>query len=53
MKKIKEITKEDVWLGCIAIGPLLAFGAIYYPALSILAVIFIMIGIKGILTHVM
>jgi hypothetical protein len=37
----------------MAIGPLVAFGAVYYPALSLIAVIFIMIGIKGIMEHVM
>jgi hypothetical protein len=52
MDKIK-ITKESLWLGCIAIGPIMAYLAVYYPALTIIAVIFTMIGIKGILTHVM
>lgn len=51
MDKIK-ITKESLWLGCITIGPLLAYLSVYYPALIIIAVIFIVIGIKGILTHV-
>jgi hypothetical protein len=53
MKQVKKITKEDVWLGCIAVGPITAYLAIFYPGLSIIAVIFTIIGIKGILTHVM
>jgi hypothetical protein len=47
------IHKEKIWLSCMAIGPLMAFGAVYYPALSVIAVVFIMIGIKGIMEHVM
>jgi hypothetical protein len=50
---MKKVTKEHVWLSCIAIGPLLAFGAVYYPALSVLAVVFMIIGLKGILGDVM
>jgi hypothetical protein len=53
MKTIRKIKKEQVWLGCTIVGPILAFAAVYYPALSVLAIIFIIIGIKGILTHVM
>lgn len=53
MKQIKKIKKEQVWLTCIAIGPLIAFAAVYYPALSVLAVVFMIIGLKGILVDVM
>jgi hypothetical protein len=53
MKQIKKIKKEQVWLTCIAVGPLLAFSAVYYPALSVLAVAFMVIGLKGILVDVM
>ena len=53
MKHVKKIKKEHVWLGCMALGPLTAYAAVYNPALVIIAVIFMMIGIKGILTHVM
>jgi hypothetical protein len=53
MKILGKIKKEQVWLGCMAVGPILAFAAVYYPALSVLAIIFIIIGIKGILVHVM
>ena len=45
--------KHHVWLGCIAIGPMVSFGAVYYPALSVLAVVFIVIGLKGILSDIM
>lgn len=53
MKNIKKITKEHVWLSCIVIGPMMAFGAVYYPALSVLAIAFIIVGLKGILMDVM
>jgi len=49
MKWVSKIEREHVWMACIAIGPVLAFLAVYYPILSILAFIFIIIGIKGIL----
>ena len=52
-KKLKEIKKEYVWLGFIALGPITAFLSVYYPALSILAIIFIIIGIRGVLGDVM
>ena len=48
MNKIKNIKREDVWLGCMALGLLTAFGAVYNPALSVVAIIFLVIGIKGI-----
>ena len=47
------VKKHHVWLGCIAIGPLVSFGAVYCPALSILAVVFVIIGLKGILVDIM
>ena len=53
LKKIKKIKKEDVWLSCMVIGPILAYFAVFNPSLSIIAIIFIIIGIKGILVHVM
>jgi hypothetical protein len=53
MKKITNIKKEHVWLFCMGLGPMIAFTAVFYPAISIIAIIFMIIGIKGILTHVM
>jgi len=53
MKIFGKIKKEHVWLGCMAVGPIMAFGAVYYPALSVLAVVFILIGLKGILVDIM
>jgi len=50
---MKNIKKEQVWLGCLVIGPILALLAVYYPGLTILAIIFIVIGLKGVLLHVM
>ena len=52
MKSVIKITNEHVWLGCLAVGPLMAYGAIYNPAFSVLAVVFIIIGIKGTLYHI-
>jgi len=53
MKHLKKIKMEHVWVTCMVAGPLLAFAAVYYPALSVIAIIFIVIGLKGILTHIM
>ncbi len=50
---MKKVTKEYVWLSCLVIGPILALLAVYYPGLTILAIIFIVIGLKGVLLHVM
>ena len=50
---MKKIKKEQVWLACLAIGPIVAYFSVFYPALSIIAIILIIIGIKGILVHVM
>jgi len=50
---MKNIKKEHVWLYCIAIGPMMAFSAVYYHALSVLAIAFIIIGLKGILVDIM
>ena len=47
------VKTHHVWLSCIAIGPLVSFGAVYNPALSVLAIIFIIIGLKGILVDIM
>ena len=53
MKRLKQITKEQVWLGCIVIGAILAYAAIYSPVWSILALVFLIIGFKGVFYHVM
>lgn len=53
MKYFKKIKKEHVWLSCIAIGPILAYLAVFFPAISVIALIFIIIGLKGILVHIM
>jgi hypothetical protein len=50
---MKSIKKEHVWLGCMAVGPLTAFLAVYYPGLTVLATIFILIGLKGVLVDIM
>ena len=52
-KQIKKIDKEHIWLGCLAIGPLTAYAAVFNPALTIVAIVFILIGIKGTLVHIM
>jgi hypothetical protein len=53
LKKIKKIKKEHIWLSCMAIGPITAYAAVFNPSLSIIAIIFTIVGIKGILVHVM
>jgi hypothetical protein len=53
MKSVKKIKREHIWLGCMAVGPIMAFSAVYYPALSVLAAVFILIGLKGILLDIM
>jgi hypothetical protein len=54
MKKLKELKKrENIWLSCIVIGPLTAFFAVFNPAFSVLAIIFMIIGIKGVLVDIM
>ena len=50
---LKKVKKEHIWLSCMAVGPVIAYGAVYNPSLSIIAIIFMIIGIKGILVHVM
>jgi len=45
---MKPIERKNVWLSFITLGPLTAYGAIYDRSLILLAVIFIIIGIKGI-----
>jgi hypothetical protein len=32
----------------MTVGPLLAFGAVFHPSLSIIALILLIIGIKGV-----
>jgi hypothetical protein len=53
MKLLRKIKMEQVWITCIIVGPILAFLAVYYPALSVIAILFIIIGLRGILTHIM
>ncbi len=53
MKHVKKIKKEHVWLGCMAVGPIMAYSAVFYPGLSVLAVAFIVIGLKGVLVDIM
>jgi uncharacterized membrane protein len=53
MKRLNKITKEHFWLSCMVIGPITAFLAVFSPSFSILAIIFMIIGIKGILVDVM
>ena len=48
-----KIEKEQVWLGCTAVGAVMAYLAVYDPSMIMLALIFIIVGIKGILFHVM
>ena len=49
----KHFEKDHIWLGLIAIGPLTAYAAIFNPALSILAMIFIFMAVKGITDDIM
>ncbi len=53
MKHLKKIKKEHIWLSCIVIGPLLSYLAIFSPVISVLALVFIILGIKGILVQIM
>jgi hypothetical protein len=53
MESKKKIKKEHFWLSCIVIGPITAFLAVFYPALSVLAIVFIIIGVKGILVDIL
>jgi len=53
MKKLKKIQREYIWLGLIALGPIIAYLAVFNPAISLLGVIFIFIGLKGILLEIM
>jgi len=45
--------KEHIWLSCMAIGPLTAYAAVFYPGASILAIVFLIIGLKGVLVDIM
>ncbi|MEI6528482.1 MAG: hypothetical protein WCO10_02300 [bacterium] len=45
---MKNIKREHIWLGFLVLGPITAFSSVYYPALIIIAVIFILIGLKGV-----
>lgn len=47
------MTKENVWLGCIALGPITAYAAVFWPTMSLLAIIFLVIGLKGIIFDIM
>lgn len=40
--------RENIWLTFVVLGPIMAFLAVFYPALSILALIFMIIGVKGV-----
>ena len=40
--------KETFWLTCVAAVPILVFFSAYNPSLALLALIFLIIGIKGI-----
>jgi len=53
MKEKKKITKEHIWLGCMAVGPIMAYSAVFYPGMTMIAAIFLIIGIKGVLVDVM
>jgi len=37
----------------MVIGPILAYMAVFYPGLSVLAIIFMVIGIRGIILNVL
>lgn len=45
--------KEHIWLACMVLGPLTAFFSIYYPALIMIALVFFIIGLKGVLVDIM
>jgi hypothetical protein len=45
--------KEHVWLGCMVIGPITAFLAVFYPAMIMVAIAFFIIGLKGVLVDIM
>ncbi len=45
--------KKTIWLACILIGPILAFLSVFYNAMIVLAIIVLIIGIKGVLVDIM
>lgn len=45
--------KKNLWLFFIFLGPMTAYLAVFNPAISILAIIFLIIGIRGILGDIM
>jgi hypothetical protein len=51
--KKKRLRRQHVWLGCMAVGPLTAYAAVFYPALSMIAVVLLIIGLKGTLMDIM
>ena len=45
--------KHHIWYTCIILGPLTAYAAVFYPIMSILALVFFIIGAKGILLDIL
>ncbi len=41
--------RKYLWFGFMTAGPLTAYAAVFYPALSVLAIILIIIGLKGVM----
>ena len=53
MKQLKKFKKEHFWLICIILGPLIAYYSVFSPSLIILALIFLVLGLKGVLCDIM
>lgn len=45
--------KHYIWFGCITVGPLLAYASAFSPRTSVLAIVFIIVGAKGILLDIL
>jgi hypothetical protein len=41
--------RENFWLGLLTLSPITALSAVFYPALSLAAIILLIIGIKGVM----
>ena len=45
--------KHYVWFGCLGLGSLAAYVAVYFPVISVLAIILLIIAAKGILLDIL
>ena len=50
---MKKIERHHFWLGCMAVGPLTGYLAVFYPPFSILSIAIMIIGVKGVMFDVL